>query len=525
MMVLSNRHHEENAVNFAALFLQKFAASIIATLCCFDRVILKGHLPFGGEDHLNAYVDHVLNMRRKDFLPWLERHSQRLVEHAQAFAQRQGRGYEYHQGKFCKERHIQHIIRRDQLSQGLVAVLCVQEHCRTVALRYAKRRPRLVFQRRPQRVLYYYWIDAQFGLMYVRLQTWFPYTIQVYVNGHDWLARQMQRRRVGFVQHDNAFTQLDDPAQAQKLADRFAGLPWVKQLTRWARRVNPLLVRGGWLSGMNYYWVTEQAEYATDILFSSRQQLRDLYPRLLDHALVNFSARDVLTFLGRKLHGNFQGEVLTDCRKHRHPGARVKHRVKDNWLKMYDKFGLILRVETVINQPREFRVRRRRMREGHPQMVWCPMNKGVGNLPSYQQQARAANERYLNALSVVENPTRSYQHVAHLSESKVHRGRRYAGFNPARRKDIQLFQAVMRGEHQIRGFYNAHIREALWGQAHDHHHRTRQSRAVSRLLKRLHVRGVVAKIPHTRRWRITATGQQLLGAILQLHYHGLATAA
>lgn len=512
-------------MKFAMRFLQKFAASIVAVLSCFDRVIFKGHLPFGGEDHLNSYVDRVLNMKRKDFLPWLEQHSERLVQYAREFAKRHGREYEYRQGKFSKERFIRGIIHEQRITEGLVAVLCVQEHCRTVGLKYAKNRPRLVFKRRPQRVLYYYWIDPQFGLMYVRLQTWFPYTIQVYVNGHDWLARQMLRRGLGFVQQDNAFTQLDDPVQAQRIADRFAGLPWVKQLTRWARHVNPLLCRGGWLAGMNYYWVTEQAEYATDILFSSREKLRELYPRLLDHALVNFSARDLLTFLGRKLHGNFQGEVLTDCKKQRHPGARVKHRVKDNWLKMYDKFGLILRVETVINQPREFRVRRRRMRQGRQQMVWCPMNKGVSNLRSYQQQARAANDRYLNALSVVENPLTAYKHVAHLSESKVHRGRRYAGFNPARRKDIQLFQAVMSGAHQMRGFYNAQIREALWGPTNDRHHRTRQANAVSRLLKRLHVRGLVAKIPRTRRWRVTHTGQQVLGAILQLHYHGLETAA
>jgi hypothetical protein len=90
---------------------------------------------------------------------------------------------------------------------------------------------------------------------------------------------------------------------------------------------------------MEYYWVTEQAEYSTDVLFTSRAALRELYPRLLDHAAVNFSARDILMFLGRKLHGNFQGEVLNDLKKGRHPGARIKHRMKDNWLKMYDKFG------------------------------------------------------------------------------------------------------------------------------------------------------------------------------------------
>lgn len=512
-------------MKFAKRFLEKFTLSIVAVLSCFDRVIFKGHLPFGNEARLNAYVDHVLKMRRKDFLPWLEQHSQSLVDHARRLAEQLGRPYEYRQGRFNKEKFIQNLIREHGLSDGLVAVLCVQETCRTVKLKYGKKRPRLVFARRPQRVLYYYWLDADFGLMHVRLQTWFPYTIQVYVNGHHWLAQQMTKAQLGFVQYDNAFTELDDPQRAQKLADHFAKLRWVKQLTRWARQVNPLLSGRGWLAGMNYYWVTEQAEYATDILFVSRAKLGELYPRLLDHAAVNFSARDILTFLGRKLHGNFQGEVLTDLKKKRYPGARVKHRVKENWLKMYDKFGLILRVETVINQPREFRVRRECERNGELQMLWCPMNKGVANLPSYQQVARRANEAYLNALSVVGDPAPSYQQVSQLAESKLSGGRRYAGFNPARRDDVRFFQAVLSGDHLVRGFRNAEIRRALWREPRDPAERLRQANKITRLLKRLHVRRLVARIPHTRRWRVTLRGHQLLGAIVQLHYHGLSTAA
>lgn len=512
-------------MKFAKRFVAAFAKGIVAVLSCFDRVIFKGYLPFGGDDHLNAWVDYGLKMKRKEFLPFLERHSQTLVDHAKTLAERAGRPYEYRQGKFKKEQFIQELIRTDQLTEGMVAVLCVQETCRSVALKYGKGRPRLSFKRRPQRVLYYYHLDREFGLMYVRLETWFPYTVQVYVNGHDWLARQMLRKRLGFVQHDNAFTQLDDSEQAQQLADGFAGLNWVKQLTQWARHVNPHICKGGWLSNMNYYWVTAQAEFATDILFAGRDKLRELFPRLLHHAAVNFSAKDILTFLGRKLHGRFQGEVLTDCKKQRQPGARVKHRVKENWLKMYDKFGLMLRVETVINQPREFRVRRKRERKGRRQMVWCPMNKGVANLPSYQRVAAAANDRYLNALSGVADPTPAYRQVAHLTESKLHKGRRYAGFNPARRADLKLFQAVMAGEHQLRGFRNADIREALWAATHDAREHRRRANAVTRLLKRLHVRGLLAKIPRTRRWRVTAHGQELLGTMIQLHYHGLPMAA
>lgn len=512
-------------MKFASRFFNQFQSLIVCVLSCFDRVIFKGYLPFHSVGSLNSWVDYGLRMRRTDFIKQLEQRSQELVDHAKTLAEKAGRPYEYRRGWFRKERVIQDIANRDNVTEGLVAVLCVQETCRTVKLAHGDRRPRLIFAKRPQRVLYYYFIDRSFGLMYVRLETWFPYTIQTYVNGHDWLARQMAKRGLGFVQHDNSFTKLDDPEEAQRLADRFAQLNWVKQLSRWARHVNPHVAKGGWLHGREYYWVTSQAEFASDVVFQDRSRLSHLYPRLLDHAVVNFSAKDILTFLGRKLNGNFLGEVLTDCKKKRDPGARVKHRMKENWIKMYDKFGLVLRVETVINSPREFKVRRTRTRNGKPTKVWCPMNKGVTNLPSYQSRCRAANDRYLNALSVVNDPTPAYRQVSQLTESKVHQGRRYAGFNPARSEDVKLFQAVLSGSHELRGFHNADIRTQLYRETRDPHERRRRANAVSRLLKRLHVRGLIAKIPRTRRWRITVRGQSLLGTIVRLHYHGLPLAA
>lgn len=361
------------------------------------------------------------------------------------------------------------------------------------------------------------------GLIYVRLTTWFPFTIQVYVNGHSWLAREMLARRLGFNLQDNAFTALDDPDAAQELADSFADLNWTKILDRLARRANPLMFER-WFRGLRYYWVIDQAEYATDLIFTGREALAGLDPRLLDHAAVNFSANDILSFLGRRFHPRFDGEVLTDCQKGRHPGARIKHRVKSNWLKMYDKFGWVLRIETVINDPREFRVRRLRTRGGRREMVWCPMNKGVINRYRYREVALASNRRYLDALAVVDDPAPAYHQVEELTEPVVVSGRVHAGFNPASPGDVRLFRAVLAGENLLHGFRNADIREALYGTTEEVGERRRQSHAVGRMLKRLHVRGLIVKVPRSHRWHVSKNGQQVLGAVVQLYHHGIPAA-
>ena len=184
----------------------------------------------------------------------------------------------------------------------------------------------------------------------------------------------MLKRRLGFNLQDNAFTALDDSKAAQKLADSLVDQNWRKILNRLAHQVNPLM-RQRWFRGLSSYWVVDQAEFSTDLICTRREALSGLYPRLLDHAAVSFSAKDILTFLGRRYHPRFDGEVLTPCQKGRWPGARIKHRMKNNWLKMYDKYALVLRIETVINNPRQFRVRRLRTRDGRREMVWCPMSE------------------------------------------------------------------------------------------------------------------------------------------------------
>ena len=191
--------------------------------------------------------------------------------------------------------------------------------------------------------MYFYFLDREFGFCHARVQTWFPFTMQVYVNGHEWLPPQMDKRGLRYRRLENAFLWLGGPGRVQRLADRFAPLDWPAVLDRFAHRVNPLLRDE--LEGYRYYWATHQAEYATDVLFTSRAALRALYVRLLRHATLCLRAEDVLTFLGRKLHGGFAGEIMNDW-KRRRPGARVKHWMEGNWIKMYDKHGCVLRVET-----------------------------------------------------------------------------------------------------------------------------------------------------------------------------------
>lgn len=511
-------------MNRVSSFSGRFASLITWVLSCFDRVLVKGYLPISRLNEFEWFVDGILKVRRSEFLKSIApAWSERLVEHAQRWAEKSGRCYAYCAGRVDKDAWAKKRLADAPVAEGLIGVLCVMEACRTFKLAYGTSRPYFVARSVPQRVLYYYFLDKDLGVIHVRLQTWAPFTCQVYANGHDYVARQLTKKGIGFEQIDNAFVRLDDPAAAQRIADRFAKLPWPKILERYARQVNPLLRDE--LKGLSHYWVIDQAEYATDVAFTSRSALAGLFPRLLEFALLTFSPQKIFQYLGRRWHERFDGEVQTRYKSVREPGACIKHFMKQNWLKMYDKLGRMLRVETVINQPGEFKVFREcRHRDGSTSKGWFAMCKGIGNLPHYQSQAAACNRRYLEALSAVEDPTPSADSLRTLTERCRRQGRSSAGFNPARAEEAKLFAAVLAGDHIAQGFRNRDVRTSLFADSRGSG-RQRHSAAVGRLLKRLHVRGLVAKVPRSRRWRVTEAGRRTLSDVLRTYRRYSAPAA
>ena len=506
-------------------FLVKFASKILSVISCFDRIIFKGHLPISYASAFEKFVDYVLNIRRDEFLKKIgPEWSERLVKHAEAFAQKFNRLFKKHQGAIDKDAWAKEQLRLHPVAHGLVGILCVMESCPTFKLAYGEGRPCFVSKHVPQRVLYYYFWDKELGLMHVRLQTWAPFTCQIYVNGHDYVMQMLKRRGMRFEKIDNAFVQLDDPKEAQRIANRFAKLPWPKILEKYARLVNPLLQKE--LKQLSHYWVIDQAEFATDVLFSSKDTLAGLFGRLLEYAVLTFSPKKIFQYLGRRWHERFDGEVQTSYRTEREPGSCIKHFMKRNWLKMYDKLGLLLRVETVINQPGEFKVYREcQHRDGSKTTGWYPMCKGVGNLHHYQSHALACNYRYLEALAPVDDPTPAYDDLKTLTEPKHEQGRSYAGFNPARQEEVRLFAAVLAGDHIGKGFRNKDIRGALYDGVKDKKRRLRQSAGIGRLLKRLHVRGLLKKVSNTRLWRVTERGRRIIGDTLRTYRRYSAQAA
>lgn len=496
-------------------FVQQHAGKITGSLFCPDRLIFKGYLPFTYPQSMeNFLADQGILL--KDFKAFGPQVGRRLKEYAEQMAEAAGRTFRFLERKIRKEELARQLAEQQGIREGLVAVFSTMETCPSFRIAYGKGRPHLKKDFRRCRVLYFYFLDREFGLLHVRVSTWFPLTIQVYINGHEWLARQLDEQGLTYQRRDNAFLGLEAPAQVQKLADRLLRKKWPGFLAVLAKRCNPLL--GDLLKGLSYHWVIDQAEFALDILFRNADALASLYPRLLEHAALHLSGEDILSYFGRKRPAACVEEVLTDLKK-QSQGWRVKHRYQGNWIKMYDKFAQVLRIEVVINRPSTFRVRRWCRRQGQRVFGWFPLIKNTAFLRRYAQIAHQATSRYLDGLAVVVDPQVSQDLLDKVCERASFQGRPRRGLNPLSRQDQQLFFAVLRGEHALRGFRSRDLAPYLGRPpAQDPMAKRRYSARTSRLLQLLRAHGLIAKLPNTRRYRVTARGFAFMSAAIHLRY-------
>jgi hypothetical protein len=500
-------------------FLQRHRERIVGVLSGCDRVLFRGTL------RSISYLDGMERLLASHRIPYtqfstfVQRVSDRLKQHAHELAEKHGRPFVYLSSPvLCKEDFARDIMERDDIQQGLVCVLSCVEPCQTYALRKdgQKKHLLLVPAERKCLHLYFYFVDREFGLIHVRLQTWLPMSIQVCVNGREYLARRLDRAGIGYQKRDNCFVRIDDVRRAQQMMDELDRRNWSRFLNAYARKVNPWVAPGNALQLFGYYWTVRQSEYATDVMFRDAASLALIYPALTDHAIRHFHSRDVMRFLGRRTNIRFSGTAQSYLDR-RCEGVRVKHWVEENSIKMYDKQGSVLRIETTINNPRRLKVRRTATRKGQRRKGWLPMRKGVADFQRRAEICRAANGRYLEALGVVGEPSPTRFLLDPVSKRITRRGRAYRALRPIDPEEAKLFAVLTEGQFLLVGFRNADLRERLFPHARPHSDAACQaSGQLTRRLRLLRAHGLIRKVTGTFYYRITKHGHQVMATALKL---------
>jgi hypothetical protein len=489
------------------LLSERYAEELDGVLSCYDRIVITGNLqPFCYAQGMTRYL-YQHGIRIFDYAKFAEPLRERIRANAEALAEANGVKIEFIRKKdFRKESRVHQILKQRGDQPGLVHIFGVMEACSSYRPWHDKVSGKTYLK--PDRskcmIYYFYFVDRQLGLCYVRVPTWCPFRLQFYFNGHNWLANQLKEHGIAYEMLDNAFIRIGDYAIANKLANEFDVEILHLRLDELARQYCPVVKD----LKLTYHWSLMQAEYATDLIFKDRDTLHAFYPHLLETLTHAVKPADIATFLGRKLNGNYQDEMGNRFNR-RWLGTRLKHQMGPLSIKLYDKFRFILRIETTANNVSFFQhYRQVHHRDGSTTTRWAPMKKTIHSLSALRELLSAANGRYLKFISSIATPEVGVQKLHKLAETQIENSHRHKGFNLFSEEDTCLFRSLLQGEFFISGFTNKQLRsQYLPGKS---------ASQVTRLLKRLRVHGVIKKVGRRYKYYLTDFGREVASMSLKL---------
>lgn len=489
------------------LLTERYKGQIAGVLSCYDRIIIQGTVP--GWCYASGMTDYFYRhqIRIFDYAKWAEPLREALRQNMERMAADHGIEIEFVRSKksFRKEDRVKEVLVQRGEQPGVVCILSAMEPCGSYKPWHDKKTHKTYLKPDDGKCLHYYiyFIDEDLGLCSLRVPTWCPFRLQFYCNGHSVLARQMSRRHIQYQVLDNAFGWIGDFDQAQKLADEFRVEMLHRKLDAFADRYCPVVKQ----FELNYHWSLDQVEFATDIVFQRQSDLQAIYERLTRTAIHTVKPDNIATFLGRKLNGNYQDEMGNRFNI-RIEGTRIKHTMGPVSIKMYDKFRLILRIETTVLNVCFFKhYREVEHKDGTRSMAWAEMKRTIYSLAPLRGLLLAANRRYLEFISTLEDDKAGTDKLHKISQPVEENDRSYRGFNFFHPEDEELFQSLGSGQFNISGFQNKDLRRRIPG---------KNTGQISRLMKRLRSHGLIKKIGRTYKYYVTGLGKQVTALGLKL---------
>ncbi|MBN2841941.1 MAG: hypothetical protein JXM68_02560 [Sedimentisphaerales bacterium] len=422
-----------------------------------------------------------------------------------------------------KEQLAREIAQRCGIETGPICNFSVLETCNVPQVKGNKATRKLEIRILPSKCIhiYRYFNHADYGFGHVRLQTWAPYNIFICLNGRHWLERQLLNQGIDYVKDGNCFPWLADIQASQKLLHKQLKTKWPQLLDGLVRQMCPDLARILPLRP-EYYWSAEETEWSTDIMFNSRDVLDKLYPNLIYHGMKVSDSPSVMKYMGRRnisksgeIKGRAPQEITSDCRRF-YEGTRIKHWINNNSIKMYNKSGSILRIETTINSPREFKVFRHPDDDQNRPASWQLMRKGVNDLHRRCEISQQANERYADVLVATQVNEKLKEVVAPVSNKIRKGGKNYRGLNVWQKEDCRLLEFLAKGENALNGFRNKNLRNWLYPRC-KHLSPAEQKKyagRTTRAIKLLRVHGLIKKVAKENRYILTAKGQKFAKALM-----------
>ena len=485
---------------------QRYDDRIAGVLSCYDRVVVTGTLPTVCYAAGMTRFLYASGIRIFDFPEFASTLRDRVRERAASIAAETGVTIEHiAKSHVRKEDVVAKVLEQRGDQPGLVHVLSAMEACPAYKPWHDKRTGKTYLRPDTGKCLhyYFYFLDGELGLVYLRVPTWAPFRLQFYCNGHSWLARRLTAEGVAFTAADNAFLRIDDWRRAQDLADGFSPDRLHRVLDHYAALCCPVLDA----FGQSYHWTLMQVEYATDLVFRSTTTLKPLYEQLARESVLSVKAEQIATFLGRQITPQLAQEVGSQFST-RIEGTCIKHRYGASSIKMYDKFGSVLRIEATTNDVSFFKHHRKvEHRQGPPTRELAPVKKSIYSLSDLREILFACNRRYLEHLSALDDFSAGVRALDRLTRPRTVDDRPVKGINFFDPTDNALLHALQDPSVNIAGVRRADLIPLLDQLSPDR---------LSRQLRRLRDIGVIKRVTGTYRYYLTRIGRAATAALCRV---------
>ena len=483
----------------------------------FDRMIINGYILQLCNYRQFLYYLIQNDIKFKDFDKFALSQTEILCNHIDSYIKDNNCETIYlNSGKIDKNEIVMDELNKKENKIGLITALSTVEICNTMTVKPNNETKLLEVTQRPTKCKHYYYNDAEFGLMYLKIQTWFPYNVQIYINGREYLSKFLDKNNIKYEMYNNSFSYIENFDKAQELANNILNQKISDSFDGLINQINPLLPNINKIFSTSYYWCIDQCEFATDINFKSRQDLENIYKTLVEATYFTFSSEDIYSFFGRnisRIHNFSKGEIVSDLR-HRYQGYRIKFKINNNQIKMYDK-GNNLRIEVTINNPKDFKVMKEKEKIFEhkkivKEKVWTPMGKSISNLYRYVEISKSITKRYIEAMPEIDLTKPTLSEVKNVSEKIEVNNKNISGFNLLNNETLKVLQVISNGKYLINGFTNKSIRKEIF----DENDSAYIINKTTRLLYKLKVHGIIKKVARKNKYYLTTNGRNLISSIL-----------
>jgi hypothetical protein len=489
------------------LITKVYEEKILGVINCYDRINIKCTAgTFGYADGMGIFFK-VINRRCFDFHKVFEPVTKDIIENAEKIATENNIEIEYIRNvrAFRKDDKIADILAVRGDNEGLVKIYSQLETCKTYTPWTDKNSGKTYFKNDSTKRLhyYFYFIDRLLGLCFVKVPTVAPFTITVYFNGHGWLENKLKKENIAYQKVENAFTYIENYERAQELSDKMRVENIHQVLDIFMERYCPL--PKDWNLRWNY--TISQTEYALDIVFKEQNELKPIYDNIVKTAMHTVTPENIATFLGKRLTVKFEGEMGSRYNE-RVLGTRIKHQMGELSVKIYDKFGKILRIEvTAYNVSKLNTFRDVFKRNGEVVSKSAPVKKNIYSLFVLIPIFKNIINRYLEFISSFDDPSDGIKKLDNITTTKKIDNKTIKGFNFFDKMDEKILLAVADGKCTINGLRAKNLRLKFpdlkpW--------------KISNILKRIKSLGLIKKVAHSYKYYVTSLGKITITAGLHL---------